>query len=892
MSPSHLCWSTGLSLLLWAVTACAAEPMTLYVSTAGQDTWSGSLPQPNADRTDGPLASLTAARNALRKLRAEGKLTGQSTVEVGPGTHFMAEPLVLEPQDSDVTFIGAGAQPPVLSGGVPITGWREQAPGLWVAAVPQAREGKWPLRALYVNGQRAILARTPNTGYFRSVGKAPPVLGPDGKELDTSKTSFRFKPGDLKPAPDLTGADAVIFYHWESGILPLKSLDEAGHTVTFAGAFKWPFWSNQRYYVENLRDALDAPGEWYLDRAEGMLLYMPRPGEDMSTATVIAPRLTQLVLFQGDPQAGKLVTNVRFGNLGLQHTNYVLEPTGHSDWQAAVTVDAAIQATGARGCSFTNCEIAHLGNYAVWFQRGCTDNAVTACYVHDGSAGGVRFGEGAVPTGPAITSGNRVSDCLIRDLGIDFYGAIPVWIGHSHSNTVSHNEICDANYSGISCGWSWGYGPSGAHHNTIEYNYLHHLGRGRLCDMAAIYTLGIQPGTVVRNNLIHDIYDWAEGYGAGGIYPDEGSSQMVIENNVVYRTASGGLTVHYGKDNLCRNNIFAFGRDNQIYLGRRDKESSLTLEHNIVYFDEGVLFSRESDLKADNNVYYQVQGEELSFPVNLTFAQWQAKGLDVHSLIADPLFRDPANGDFRLQPDSPALKLGFQPIDTSTCGITGPPTLVTLARSIQREPSIIPRRSQAPPLKLDEGFENTPVGSAAELAATSGDNGTARLRVTDQQAASGKHSLCFEDAPGLKYIFDPHMYYQPNLTSGLGFSSYDLRLGKGAIVWNEWRDAANPYRVGPSLNIDATGQLSALQQKLMQLPIDQWIHFEITCGLGKQANGTWTLTVTVPGQEARTFEKLPCNPKCKEIQWLGFVSNAVVPTVFYLDNLKIEARQP
>ena len=275
-------------------------------------------------------------------------------------------------------------------------------------------------------------------------------------------------------------------------------------------------------------------------------------------------------------------------------------------------------------CGFDNCEISGLGNYAIWWERGCTDNSVTQSYIHDCSAGGVRIGEGGVPTKPNITSGNVVSNCLIRDVGKDFYGAHPVWIGHASYNTISHNEICDANYTGIACGWSWGYGPSGANHNIIEYNHLHDLGRGRLCDMAAIYTLGIQPGTIVRNNLIHDIYDWEEGYGAGGIYPDEGSSQMVIENNVVYRTASGGLTVHYGQDNLCRNNILAYGRDNQVYLGRRDKESSMTFNNNSVYFDQGALFSRESDLKSANNVYWNTTGEELTFPLSKTFAEWQA----------------------------------------------------------------------------------------------------------------------------------------------------------------------------------------------------------------------------------------------------------------------------
>lgn len=839
---------------------------------------------------NGPIHSLQAARDAVRALRAEGKVTGPARVEIASGTYCLSEPLVLQPQDSDLTFVGIGKERPLISGGEVIAGWKQQAPGWWVAPVQYAAE--WPLRSLYVNGERAILARSPNTGYFRTVGKALPFKDADGKEKDSSKQAFRFKPGDLQNWADVTGGDAVVFYHWETGMLPIKSVDEASQTVTFGGEFKWPFWSNQRYYIENTKEALDAPGEFYLDRQAKLLYYRPRPGENMRTAQVIAPRLQQLVLLQGDPEAGTLVSNVRFENLELAHTNYVLEPEGHSDWQAAVTVNAAVQAVGANRCGFDNCEISGLGNYAIWFERGCADNYVTHSYIHDCSAGGVRIGQPGVPVAPNLTTGNLVSNCLIRDLGKDFYGAHPVWIGHASYNTISHNEICDANYTGIACGWSWGYGPSAANHNIIEYNHLHDLGRGKLCDMAAIYTLGIQPGTIIRNNLIHDIYDWDEGYGAGGIYPDEGSSQMVIENNVVYRTASGGLTVHYGQDNICRNNIFCYGRDNQVYLGRRDKASSLTFNNNIVYFDEGALFSRESDLKSANNIYWNTAGDELRFPVDKTFADWQASGQDVGSQIVDPKFRNPAKDDYTLLPDSPALKLGFKPIDTSTCGITEPAALVKLAQSIKREKSPIPRRSAAPPLSLNDGFENTPVGTNADVATTWGEAGTASIKVTTEQAASGKKSLKFEDGAGLDQTWNPHMYYSPHITDGLVTLSYDVRMGPGTELFNDWRDNANPFRTGPNLRIGPDGELSAAKQKLLVLPHDQWVHVEVTSGLGKQADGTFTVSVTLPGKQPQRFEKLPCDPKCKELQWLGFVSNATTDVVFYLDNVKLETVKP
>jgi hypothetical protein len=316
-------------------------------------------------------------------------------------------------------------------------------------------------------------------------------------------------------------------------------------------------------------------------------------------------------------------------------------------------------------------------------------------------------------------------------------------------------------------------------------------------------------------------------------------------------------------------------------------KSSLTLDHNIVYYDEGALFSRESDLVSDNNLYWNTAGDEPRFPLDTDFKAWQATGHDVHSLIADPKFVDPVRGNFALRPDSPASKLGFQPIDVSQCGITSPPELVKLARSIKRPAVPMPRRSAAPALSLDESFELTPLGAPADIAYTNGATAAATIRVTDEQASDGKRSLKFTDAPGLDQPWNPHIFYSPSQTEGLATCSFDLRLGQGAIVWHEWRDAASPYRTGPSLGINAAGEVTTRDKKLLTVPRDQWVHFEITTGLGKKADGTWSLTVTVPGQQPQRFDRLPCDPKCKQLMWMGFVSNATETTVLYLDNLKL-----
>lgn len=108
---------------------------------------------------------------------------------------------------------------------------------------------------------------------------------------------------------------------------------------------------------------------------------------------------------------------------------------------------------------------------------------------------------------------------------------------------------------------------------------------------------------------------------------------------------------------------------------------------------------------------------------------------------------------------------------------------------------------------------------------------------------------------------------------------------------HEWRDAASPFRTGPSVSVDDAGQVTASGQPFMAVPHSQWVHFEVTCDLGKQADGTWSLTVTVPGQPPQLFAKLPCDPRCRELQWMGFISNATDTAVCYLDNLKLSVKQ-
>lgn len=619
-------------------------------------------PTPGTDG-DGSAINPVEIRTALqiaRQRRASGILDESSpmVIHLQPGNYWLDRPLELTADDSgtpESPLILDGEGRATLSLGRPVTGWQEMRIGrlrVWTAPVP------WTdFRQMWVNGQRRTLARTPDAGTLKV------VASPDSASAryDEGQRRFGGPPRSIPPVSTTTGVEAVVCSRWIDSHLKVQSIDSEGGWIESENSSRLRIDVGDAFYVEGAKEFLNRPGEWWVDRSVGVLYYLPMPGEKISTAFAVIPGGETVIELNGTPE--RPITNVELRNLRISHTEWHLPPGTSGLRQSAFGSPAAIEARYAENCSFTQLRIENVGGSGIALRDGCSDNSILGTTIRDFGATGIQIGAGW----QSGSERNLIQGCEVRDGGRVFHNGAGIWIGRSSGNVVRGNLVQDLYYTGISIGWSWGFNDAGTESNRIEGNVVRNIGAPSngigpiLSDLGAIYTLGVQPGTKIVGNRIESVR--AARYGGWGVYLDEGSSAIEIVNNLVTATRDGGFHLHFGRDNLVANNIFAYGETAQIRLSADHGGVPFTFVNNIVLFRQGDVFSGIAPVSCvfSQNLYWREQTPTRITFAGMTFGEWQALGQDSGSLVANPQFLNHRRGDFRLRPSSPALDLGFAP---------------------------------------------------------------------------------------------------------------------------------------------------------------------------------------------------------------------------------------
>jgi len=720
----------NVSLLLLAgpfLGECRAAPSDsppkadFHVSADGCDDWSGSLPEPNAQGTDGPFASLARARDAVRKLKQDSP-DRDVVVLIREGLYRLSETVVFGPRDSGkggaaVTYAAYPRERPVFSSGRQIGGWRKvpatfqglpkTARGkVWMADVPKIDGAAWRFHTLY--DLKGMLPRA------RSAGFIPPK--------DGGRDTLHFPRGRLRNWPNLEDVEIVVrpLHAWIVNVLPLASVDEKARIArtaipaTYAMSRLRFLQSTPCCWVENVLEALDAPGEWVLNTREGRLYLWPR-GEGAPRG-VVAPRLRELVRVEGviDKKGPKDVParNLRFRGLTFMHgERYLLteDDAGlQHDWDMHDRDHALLRLRGAENCVIEDCHFAHSGGGAIRVDLHGQENRISDNHIeHIGGTGILLCGYG--PGTKDVNRKNVITNNHIHHTGRIYSHSPGIFIWQSGENRVASNLIHHTPYSALvvsgcmahffrrsgarelvrTIRWhEVGAGRRGktpaqvrpflhTHDNLIEYNEIHHA-MEQLGDGNGIYVRGAGAGNVIRRNYIHHLV--APTRMQSAIRTDGGQRDTLIAENVIYKCASQGIKLKL--NNRAENNIIADIIRPRAYIALREGPmAGATLKRNILYHPAGMqcTFIEQDrkgrrgrkpalmkDIDADHNLYFCVgnprEGRE-------ALAANQRDGVDAHSLADDPLFVDPSKGDFRLRPGSPALKLGFVPIDLSRIGL-------------------------------------------------------------------------------------------------------------------------------------------------------------------------------------------------------------------------------
>lgn len=479
-----------------------------FVSPNGNDNNRGNLRH--------PFATLTKARDVVRSINKN--MTGDIIINLRDGSYQPETPLTLTSEDKgtngfNIIYKAYKCEAPTISGGRKISGWAlyDVAKNIYKASINSSSDS----RQLYVNGLRAIRARSIDATGWSENG--------DGYDCPAAVAGWK----------NITNVEVVSFHKWKCHRGPIANVS-GNHAV-----MAQPYWAQvhrqeeaEPVWVENAYELLDEEGEWYLDRPAAKIYYKPRAGEVMATAEVILPKLESLINASG-------ASHILFHGLNFAYTTWLYPNTvnGFSCAQSEVVFGspADVQLPGAlnfdhcENIRFENNSFEHLGIGGLHLYSGCKTNTVYDNVFRDISGTAISIGSYGDnnPSAADLVKDNTIDNNLISNVANEYLGCVGIFTGYTDHVVLTHNEIRNLPYTGISMGWGWSNIPTVAKNNEVSYNRIDSV-MTTLIDGGAIYTLSAQAGSNVNNNYVnHQINLY------GSLYPDEGSSDMHWHHNVV-----------------------------------------------------------------------------------------------------------------------------------------------------------------------------------------------------------------------------------------------------------------------------------------------------------------------------------------------------------------------
>jgi parallel beta-helix repeat protein len=834
------------ALLLVGLAITSAVAATIHVSPQGDDA--------NPGTPERPVASLVRARGLAREVRA--KLPDEAvTVQLAGGEYHLDEALILTPEDSGtakapVVWRSAPGQRAMLRAVREIKGWQPWRDGILVADLNAPGLSGVRFHQLFHKvvkqefSARLPLARHPNAdpkqplyGGFLYVGKAAKKV----------REQFHYREGDIPLAnwPDISQAEIVTIYSlgWMFANTPVVGIDPPTRTIQVRKV-RGRFLRLNRYYIQNVLGALDAPGEWYLDRkANRLYLKPPKAG----IGRIFAPVADQIVELRGEIPYPHQYLSTRWtrpkDECPMPEDAPPARPVHHIYFRGLDFEGArqdAIRFLGTRSCGVTSCRITNAGNV------GVNMGGVTSSFPEVGNP------RVEAAAGSVIGAGGGGQILLARDPGIDCHvEGCDIWSVGSEGvmlmgerNLAANNHIYDTGLfaKDAPCINLLGDGNVARRNtlhdsprcavflkgvnNVVEGNDCHHANM-ETTDMGVIRMVQRNAhlkGNVIRYNRVADSigygFSWSRAthyespFYTWGIYLDDYTCGTTVHGNIVTRCGRGGIMIHGGGDNTVTNNICIDAGPYQIELApiRRDyRDVKNVFANNRV--ERNVLICRNED--AVPYRYTSATPDTATFRNNLVdfgerkplvvtsrysaiegWVDWLQLGQDKGSLAAPAKVEVTPEGEIKIAANSLAWKLGFAPIVTKLIGCYQSRTRVswplTPNRDRYREPPVLATIPgfQRPPKQrqpyqivgpVQLDFENAPIGGRSPAGDAMAPVPSA-IVVSDEQAAGGTRSLRIVDASGLKHEWLPRIYFPVAFASGKVQLALDLYLPANSPV--------------------------------------------------------------------------------------------------------------